>query len=181
MKTMFGKLLGAVRPKTQTVAESRLPRDKKENLFGRILESMVDKSKMIDPSDTKIKHPIHQPGPRQPFPEPKSEVDTLIEQYFGDDLDTANAVFTHESQKGKYFQNFDGYPAYGVGQVYLPAHRKNIPGKDDVEKVEWLKSPKNNIEFSRKIYDESKKRTGDGWRPWESYTTGKYKKYLKKK
>lgn len=35
-----------------------------------------------------------------------------------------------------------------------------------------------NLQMARKIYDDSKKRKGDGWMPWGAYTDGGYKNYL---
>lgn len=101
-----------------------------------------------------------------------SNIEQLIKKYFPEDTRTAIAVFKHESQLGKFFQNLQGVPAYGIAQIYLPAHREQIPGATDAAKIEWLKNPENNLKLARQIYDAS------GWNPWESYITGKYKQYL---
>lgn len=109
----------------------------------------------------------------QNIPEPLT-ISQLIAKIFPEDPKTAKAIFTHESQLGKYFKNLGGSNAYGVAQIMLPSHRNKIPGANDPEKIEYLRNPENNLKIARQIYD------AQGWNPWQSYTSGAYKKYLEK-
>ncbi len=106
------------------------------------------------------------------------EIITAIKEYFPENPKLAIAIFRHESQLGQYFQNLEGAPSYGIAQIYLPVWRDKIPGKTDEEKISWLKNPNNNLKLAREIYEDSKKRRGNGWLPWDSYRFGYYKKYL---
>jgi len=111
---------------------------------------------------------------------PETDVEQLIRKYFPEDYETARAVFQHESQLGKYFQNLQGAPAYGVAQVYLPVWSKQIPGDTDEQKIEWLKDPDNNLSIARKIYDDRAKWDTTGWNAWDSYKHGHYKQYMRR-
>lgn len=106
---------------------------------------------------------------------PKPTVVDLIKQFFPEDPQTAQAIFTHESQLGKFFKNLAGSNAYGVAQIMLPSHRSKIPGSTDAEKVEALRDPQTNLKIARQVYDEA----GGSFNPWQSYTSGAYKKYVK--
>ena len=116
------------------------------------------------PAPGGISNPVYQPS-----------VTDLIKKYFPEDPKTAQAIFTHESQLGKYFKNLGGSNAYGIAQIMLPSHRDKIPGKTDQEKIDSLRDPEINLSVARRVYNEA----GNSFKPWQSYTSGAYKKYLK--
>lgn len=53
-------------------------------------------------------------------------------------------------------------------------HYDKVPGDTLEQKIEWLKDPKNNIDFAKKIYDSRGNFTA-----WSAYTGGGYKKFIK--
>ena len=122
--------------------------------------------------------PTIQQEPQVQLPQ-EDPVISGINKYFPEDPKTAKAIFTQESQLGKFFQNLEGSPDYGVAQINLPTWKDEIPGDTEQDKIEWLRDPDNNLKIARMIYDDSLKRNGDGWLPWTAYTSGRYKDYLK--
>lgn len=128
-------------------------------LHPKIISPLADKQPTIG---TKVSN----------YQAPKLTNEQLVGKYFPEVKRTAVAVFKQESQLGKFQQNLQGAPAYGIAQIYLPAHRAQIPGANDAQKIQWLKNPDNNLKFARQLYDKQ------GWQPWNAYTSGAYKKYL---
>lgn len=57
----------------------------------------------------------------------------------------------------------------GIMQIGCVHNRKDKEALYDI---------KFNLEIARKIYDDSKARTGNGWLPWGAYTSNAYMNYL---
>lgn len=148
-------------------------------MFGDFLKSIFNRdSQILSPIPTVYGGggngimPLISPTPN---PKAKPSIPDLVKKYFPEDTRTAMAIFQQESQLGKYPQNLQGAPAYGVTQVYLPFHRERIPGATDEAKITWLQDPENNLSFGRKLYEEA----GNSFNPWEAYTTQRYKQFLR--
>ena len=50
---------------------------------------------------------------------------------------------------------------YGLFQVNVDAHFRNLPGRTREAKAAWLTIPENNISFAKGLYDVQ------GWGPWD--------------
>lgn len=150
----------------------------KENLTPlKAKEQSVPKPKSVEPfvqSRKKIlpKQTLYTGILQEYIPPEGNEIIRKIRETFPEDPDTAVAVFTHESGLGKMPQNLQGSNAFGVAQIMLTSHRDKIPGQTDEDKVRQLLNPHVNLAIARQIYEES------GWRPWQSYTSQQYKRYM---
>lgn len=102
----------------------------------------------------------------------KDSVNALIDKYFPDDTKTARAIAMQESSLNPEVVNPDNPGAIGLMQINLPAHLKDVPGDTYAQKAENLKNPEINLHVAKIIQDKQ------GWKPWEAYTSGAYKKYL---
>jgi hypothetical protein len=148
--------------------------NKKREFISPIAEPSVDNT----PAPVDQPQPVNQPTvqAQKPYQSSLSDLQRqnipLIEKHFPEDPRLATAIFQQESQLGKFEQNLQGAPAYGISQVYLPSHRQAVPGETDEAKIEWLKNPDNNLSFARKLYDER------GWQPWDAYRFKQYEKYM---
>lgn len=136
----------------------------------------------------------------EPEPSPQedshddSDIQKMIEDYFPEDPDTAQAISKAESghnpnkegihRAGKYSWSTDTYKgecSIGLFQINLAEdgcqgryiHGSKVPGETIEEKIAWLKVPENNLKIARQIKD------GRGnWSAWSTYTSGTYKNHL---
>lgn len=103
----------------------------------------------------------------------KERIEEEIRNTFPEEPDLAVAIARAESGLKTVAYNPEWHRgcqgSYGVMQLSC-LHYKKDPSK--------LKDVAFNLEKARQVYDESKKRTGNGWLPWGAYTNGSYKKYL---
>lgn len=98
----------------------------------------------------------------------KSLVEAEIMRVFG----TREAIAVGWAESGIRSNIFNGSCCYGIFQIHLMAHWRNIPGDTKEAKIDYLMDYKNNIAFAKGMHGSS------GWNPWEAYTNGSYKKYL---
>jgi hypothetical protein len=107
-------------------------------------------------------------------------VKALIRQTFPEDPITAVAVAMAESElyAGAYNPephkdrngNIICTGSVGVMQIGCVHKREDKYALHDIEL---------NLQKARVIYDEAKKRTGNGWQPWGAYTDKRYLAYLR--
>lgn len=98
----------------------------------------------------------------------------LISKNFGNKSKTAYAVLLQESSGNpEATQSRTG--CYGLFQIRLSSHWKKIPGKTKAEKIKNLKDPEINTKLAVQISGN-----GKNWKAWEAYTTGRYKRHLRK-
>ena len=71
----------------------------------------------------------------------------------------------HKNRRGEVIC----YGSFGIMQIGCVHSIKDSEGLYDVEY---------NLQKARAIYDDSLRRTGNGWLPWGAYTDGRYKQYL---
>jgi hypothetical protein len=128
--------------------------------------------------------------------ETREEIESYILKVFGDDGRLAIAVGMSEShlipsktliaRSGKHSWStatYKGECSIGLFMINLASdscngklvHYSRIPGNNLDEKIAWLKVPKNNIDFAKKLYDER----GGNFTAWSGYTGGGYKKHIK--
>jgi len=102
---------------------------------------------------------------REMFPEmPNTAVAVAISES-GTLLNTgAYNPEAHRNSRGEVICN----GSFGVMQIGC-VHHANYSELEDF---------KFNLKVARRIYDDSLKRTGNGWLPWGGYTNGSYKKFL---
>jgi len=104
-----------------------------------------------------------------------SEIEAFIRLIFKDEPDLAVAVAKAECQGLKPdCRNYNPPVEISVChfQINLLAHR-DVPGKTIADKEKWLMNPQNCTLMAKIIHDRN-----GGFRPWSSFTSGRYKKYL---
>lgn len=124
-----------------------------------------------------------------------SSVEAYIREVFGADAEIALAVGKAESRlipektliarKGHYSWSsptYKGECSIGLFMINLAedgcqgkkVHYDKVPGDTLEAKIEWLKDPKNNIDFAKKIYEGR----GNSFMAWSAYSHGGYEKFL---
>ena len=99
--------------------------------------------------------------------------DLAIRKYFPKQFALAKAVAMSEGYKSNGVNyNPPVEISTGLFQINLLAHAGKVPGKDLIEKGNWLKDYENNASVAREIYNSQ------SWQPWAGYTSGSYRRFL---
>lgn len=123
-------------------------------------------------------------------------VEACIIKYFPEDSRIAIAVFKAESSlnpnnigyncRYEYFNENTQATSTKITSCKVADRAKAVSKDYGIAQIndQHSKTPEEfldletNLRKARELYDERKRRTGEGWKCWYAYTDGLYKKYL---